>query len=370
MLLTIALALAYVEIKNSVLRKFFSAVVSEFWNEWELRTMVVSSQLLQLLLLCSGHIRRRYRGKCLTIFEAMVWSVYLLADWMATVVLSNILRGEATDQKNDLVLWISFILWHLGSPYNITAYTVEDNELWLRHLFGLLVQVGEAFYICIKFRSPITSLNFVATPIFIAGVLRYLERVFTLRSASKAQLRNCLISRRDTNGNAATIRASRVSCVVPSVTLFGEAELSHIILQPLLTQLPFGVDEEAHDDMVFTRSKSADEAFRLVGSELRFFHDLLYTKIPKRRSNKKLSFTLQIFGFLSVVSALVACTLINYQRLAAMRIRKTEYPDIAVTYSLLFELFFWKDMHFMLMLSRGPRKGTGRSFLKSGSTPG
>ncbi|KAH7565569.1 hypothetical protein JRO89_XS09G0228800 [Xanthoceras sorbifolium] len=35
----------------------------------------------------------------------------------------------------------------LGGPDTITAYALEDNELWLRHLLGLVVQVGVAFYV-------------------------------------------------------------------------------------------------------------------------------------------------------------------------------------------------------------------------------
>ncbi|KAG6438216.1 hypothetical protein SASPL_103153 [Salvia splendens] len=37
-----------------------------------------------------------------------------------------------------------FLLLHLGT---ITAYSLEDNELWLRHLVGMGIQTGLAFYI-------------------------------------------------------------------------------------------------------------------------------------------------------------------------------------------------------------------------------
>ncbi|KAL4628885.1 hypothetical protein ACB092_05G270000 [Castanea dentata] len=40
-----------------------------------------------------------------------------------------------------------FMLLHLGGPDTITAYAVQDNELWLRHLVGLVVQSGVALYI-------------------------------------------------------------------------------------------------------------------------------------------------------------------------------------------------------------------------------
>ncbi|OMO79996.1 hypothetical protein CCACVL1_13240 [Corchorus capsularis] len=349
MLFSIAIALIYVEIKNSVLRKFLSNVISEFWNEWELRATVVFSILLQYLLFYSGNKRRKYRGRWLPLVEITAWSTYLLADWMATLVLSNLLRGESIHKTNELVLWTAFILWQLGGPYNITAYTAEDNELWLRYIFAMLVQVGEAIFICVKFRSPIMSLNFVAAPIFIAGVLRYAERVWALRSASQKYLRNSLTSKKDTRDEAKIVRTGRVDYVIareylsgngviPQVTFLREAHLSSIIHQPLFSHLPFRVAQKFHEEMVFTKGKPADEAFRLVGTELHFFYDLLYTKIPINVSHHQLSFGLRIFSFLSAASALVALSLIYKRRLAAFEfdIRKTDYSDIAVTYLLLF----------------------------------
>ncbi|GFZ17719.1 transmembrane protein, putative [Actinidia rufa] len=39
-----------------------------------------------------------------------------------------------------MAFWAPFLLLHLGGPDTITAYSLEDNELWLRHLLGLVVQ--------------------------------------------------------------------------------------------------------------------------------------------------------------------------------------------------------------------------------------
>ncbi|CAD6227108.1 unnamed protein product [Miscanthus lutarioriparius] len=40
--------------------------------------------------------------------------------------------------------WTPFLLLHLGGPDTITAYSLEDNELWLRHLIGLLFELFSA----------------------------------------------------------------------------------------------------------------------------------------------------------------------------------------------------------------------------------
>ena len=82
-----------------------------------------------------------------------------MADGVATIalgVISNNL-GETTESigkdgslNDDIQLttfWAPFLLLHLGGPDTITTYSMEDNEVWLRHLFGLGVQTGVALYI-------------------------------------------------------------------------------------------------------------------------------------------------------------------------------------------------------------------------------
>ncbi|KAE8727241.1 putative magnesium transporter NIPA2 [Hibiscus syriacus] len=79
-----------------------------------------------------------------------------------------------------LVLWVPFLLWHLGSPANITAYSLEDNELWLRHFLGLVSNVG--------------------------GIIKYAERLVALRSASSEQLRDALYSEAERSCGSEMIR--------------------------------------------------------------------------------------------------------------------------------------------------------------------
>lgn len=278
--------------------------------------MVIFSLLLQICLVRCGKTRQNYRGKLLPIVEVTVWSVFLLSDWMANVVLSIFLKGEVRHK----VIWTSFIIWHLGGPYNIKAYTIEDNELWLRRGFGMLVHVGEAFYIFIKFQSPIKPLNFVAIPIFISGILRYMERVLVLRYASQKQLRDSSTSKQDTSEETTIVRTGRINYLMlkeylgsgnARIRFLREAHLSFLIHKPLFTQLPFRVSEEFHDDMVFTKRKSSEEAFRLVGAELQFFYDLLYTKISILVAHYRLSFCLRIFCLMSAAASLFAYAMVH-----------------------------------------------------------
>ncbi|TXG68349.1 hypothetical protein EZV62_003284 [Acer yangbiense] len=144
----------------------FSDKILELWNGWDIRVLVQLSLVLQIVLTIFG-ARRKFTTKIW--IRILVWSPYLSADALATVVLSKLASSEedssqksnnapppapspASSQKsfpsNDLrTFWAPFLLLHLGGPGTITAYSLEDNELWLRHFLGLIVQYGERTYV-------------------------------------------------------------------------------------------------------------------------------------------------------------------------------------------------------------------------------
>jgi hypothetical protein len=45
------------------------------------------------------------------------------------------------------VMWVPVLLLHLGGQDSITAYNIEDNELWSRHLLTAVSQVTVAIYV-------------------------------------------------------------------------------------------------------------------------------------------------------------------------------------------------------------------------------
>ncbi|XVF14995.1 hypothetical protein REPUB_Repub09cG0110500 [Reevesia pubescens] len=303
--------------------------------------MVAVSLILQLFLVISGHIRRKYIGKKLPCVAISVWLVYLSADWMATLVLTTLLRGDITLKNEFIVFWTPFLLWHLGSPHNITAYSLEDNELWLRHFFGLFFQVGEAIYIYARFRSTSNiALNAMAAPILLAGVIKYGERIWALRCASDKQLVNSFFSISDnkTNGGRKSIRTglSHIKInnlfankgTVPEVEFLRQAYLSYIVFKPLFIDLPFQLSREFQDNMVYMKCKSAEDAFKFVDIELSFVYDLLFTKNPLQYRNFKVSSIFRGFCFLSAICSLIAFTAV---------VGKHEYSliDITITYMLL-----------------------------------
>ncbi|KAA3460858.1 1-phosphatidylinositol 4,5-bisphosphate phosphodiesterase beta-1 [Gossypium australe] len=97
---------------------------------------------------------------------------------MATIVLSTLLKTHAGRQPRDklIAFWSPFVLWYLGDPYNITAYSLEDNAQWLRYFIGFVLQVGEHY--SSGARHP--ALIFIACPILMAGFVKYGQKIWAL----------------------------------------------------------------------------------------------------------------------------------------------------------------------------------------------
>ncbi|KAK4837981.1 hypothetical protein QYF36_010072 [Acer negundo] len=115
MIFPIVSSLIY-SIRRTVM-ELYSPSYRKLWKEWDLRAMVLLSLTLQILL--------------------------SILDSVATFAL-GILSSNITDMYGDntksidgntqlTAFWAPFLLLHLGGPDSITAYTLEDNELWLRH---------------------------------------------------------------------------------------------------------------------------------------------------------------------------------------------------------------------------------------------
>ncbi|KAJ6875995.1 hypothetical protein NC652_035382 [Populus alba x Populus x berolinensis] len=95
--------------------------VLNLWNNWEIRGMVLLSLLLQTILIIFGP-RKKTTGRIL--IRILVWSAYLSADVVATVVLGTLARskgdssGDVSEKANNSIqaFWAPFLLLHLGGP--------------------------------------------------------------------------------------------------------------------------------------------------------------------------------------------------------------------------------------------------------------
>ncbi|KAJ6967642.1 hypothetical protein NC653_035765 [Populus alba x Populus x berolinensis] len=179
----------------------------ELWNEWEFRSLILLSLFLQTLLVVIGNRRKYSSGIGLAWF---VWIAYLSADWVATLALGIASRSQGgletnpTNPTPNLIpsFWAPILLVHLGGPDTITAYALEDNEMWLRHILQLAIQTAAASYFLFIY---------LAIPVFVAGITKYGERILALWQASSKKFRASEIGR---NFN------SELSKKFPSVGLY------------------------------------------------------------------------------------------------------------------------------------------------------
>ncbi|KAA8526879.1 hypothetical protein F0562_008892 [Nyssa sinensis] len=122
----------------------------KLWDQWNVRIAVLISLIFQIVLIFSATSRKRTGSR---IVNLVIWSAYLLADWVAAFAVGLISNGQGNDcdklkLNEDLAaFWAPFLLLHLGGPDTITAFSLEDNELWLRHLLGLVIQLIAVAYV-------------------------------------------------------------------------------------------------------------------------------------------------------------------------------------------------------------------------------
>ncbi|KAK4407564.1 hypothetical protein Sango_0337400 [Sesamum angolense] len=165
--------------------------------------------------------------------------------------------------------WAQFFLQHLGGPDTITAYSLEDNELWLRHLVGLVIQTGLAFYILLVALPGSSWLPVLSILIFVAGLIKYGERLFALFASNSENFRDSMVTEPDPGPNYAkfmeefTLKKAEGFYVEAAECLFADAILSF---------------QDRDNSQHYFQNLSPEQAFDVVEVELGFVFDELYTK--------------------------------------------------------------------------------------------
>uniref|UniRef100_J3LVI7 DUF4220 domain-containing protein n=1 Tax=Oryza brachyantha TaxID=4533 RepID=J3LVI7_ORYBR len=164
----------------------------ELWNAWASQILVLLSLTLQVVLLIFAGIRRREAPAML---KFLLWLAYLLADSTAIYALGHLSIGGSAREHKLVAFWAPFLLLHLGGPDNITAYALQDNQLWTRHLQILVIQVLGAGYVLYKHMirsSESTVLLLANISMFIVGLVKYGERTWALKCSNFSNIRNAL----------------------------------------------------------------------------------------------------------------------------------------------------------------------------------
>ncbi|KAK3410729.1 hypothetical protein EUGRSUZ_J02754 [Eucalyptus grandis] len=291
----------------------------ELWQEWELRVLVLLSLTVQVLLIVLGR-HRKYRPNLW--LQALVWSLYLSADAIAIYALGKIatrfaqmrrdLSAAATTAGLDpdaqmIAFWTPFLLLHLGGPDTITAYSLEDNELWLRHLLRLVVQMVGTLLIFFQALTG-SDLSVLSLLIFVSSLIKYGERVYVLRAASSEQFRNSTLD--------PPLRCPRI--------------LEEYII------------EERDSSRSILKDKSFHVVFRVIEIELGLMYDLLYTKAMVFHHNRWGS-TLRSVSILLTVTVLVIFSMSDKDKYSKINIYVTflllSFALFLEIYSLFYLLF-------------------------------
>ena len=120
-----------------------------------------------------------------------MWFCYLMVDSVATIALGVIssknhnFGNNNPKVHNELTAFCApFMLLHLGSQDIITAFAIQDNQLWLRHFLALVVQSWVTFYI---FNTSLKGnwLSLLTIHMILVGFIKYIERIWVMQSANK-----------------------------------------------------------------------------------------------------------------------------------------------------------------------------------------
>jgi hypothetical protein len=180
-------------------------VIKNFYNKWNVQGFILCSLSLQTILILFAPFRKR-TGNVMVIW--LIWSAYLMADWAANFAVGLISNSQDNSLKPDrediLAFWAPFLLLHLGGPDTITAFALEDNALWLRHLVGLVTQVSAAVLVFSQ-SLPENNLWVPTVLLFAAGTIKYGERTRALFLANLNRFRESMLKAPDPGPNYAKL---------------------------------------------------------------------------------------------------------------------------------------------------------------------
>ncbi|CAL4892417.1 unnamed protein product [Urochloa decumbens] len=256
--------------------------VVHLWKEWGLHVLVLLSFTLQVMLLVLAEIRRRIDSGVL---RAFVWSAYMLADSVAIYAIGHLSVTSQAAEHQVMALWAPLLLVHLGGQDNITAYALEDNRLWLRHLQTLAVQATGAAYVLYvsllqepalvggggSWRQP-GWLRCAAALLLAVGIAKYGERVWALiRANSSPSGKTYRIAESNSITDCGTKEVSETDTECLWQLAHGMLNVAKDLLQaprPLVTVDMLGHKEELRGDVMC----------KVAEIQLPLMHDVLFSK--------------------------------------------------------------------------------------------
>ncbi|XP_047061091.1 uncharacterized protein LOC124667903 [Lolium rigidum] len=260
--------------------------LAQIWRDWEIQLLVLLSFTLQVFLLAFARIRRR---KGSAVLRILLWLAYLMSESDSTAIytlghLSLRTRNSGSSEKNYLMaFWAPFPLLHLGGPDTITAYALEDNQLWLRHLLTLAMQVLGAAYVLYQLYVPSTGGSLVMAAsvlMFVTGLIKYGERTWALKCANIDSIRKSLdigVCDPDSDGRRRPYDGRGRRELDAEEVLLGAHYTFNVCKSLFADSLTTSVPE--HDAMNRGIELNGGKyMYELIEMQLSLMYDILYTK--------------------------------------------------------------------------------------------
>nr|CAB3474534.1 unnamed protein product [Digitaria exilis] len=317
------------------------------WNEWEIRMLVLTSLALQVFLLFFAGIRKRNVSAVLSL---LLWLAYLLADSIAIYALGYLSQTRVPKGVDPHLFikrthpiqafWAPFLLLHLGGQDTITAFSIEDNELWKRHLLSLLTQVvALAVYVFTK-SHPGADILAPAVLMFMSGIVKYGERTWALKCASMNNLRSGMVTTPDPGPNYAKFMeeyrftreaglqaeivieqerraaaavtvglvAEEESQSVPYTAVIADASRFFVIFKRLFVDLILSFLERTRSQATFLRL-TPEQGYKIIEIELSLMYDTLHSKAAVIHT-----WYGRLLRCLTLLSTSTACLLFNVHK--------------------------------------------------------
>lgn len=325
------------EIFKELLPGQISQKLNYLWSYWGIELLVLANFVFQVILTFNGCRRRHTPGYKLSL---TVWLSYLLAAKIATVVLGKLTTIDiGRDMRNThtqvQALLAPLMFMQIGNPDTITAYSIEDNQLGVRQVFSMVIQVAIMIYILVRSWTD-SKTSFLYLPMSLAGIIKYGETSWALKSALNGNFGFTIADFFKYHEVARLFdKLPQGEHELPQARLILRAYYRFCCLKPHLENWLYYPPTDCDDQKLYIEDCGYEDVFRITDCELGFMYDALYTKAPVVYTRKGL--ILRFISLLSLIATLAGfCVLFKDAFVFNISVGFVQYVLIA---SVIIEIY-------------------------------
>ncbi|OWM67801.1 hypothetical protein CDL15_Pgr010739 [Punica granatum] len=265
--------------------------VITIWYSSSIPFLVILSLSLQVFLVLLAPFRRKTGNQA---FHSLIWSAYLLATWVPTFTTGLILKSVRASKgisgtsvsarrldDDILALWAPTLLRCLGGSFTIKAFSLQDNELWTRHVAVFIIQLATVFY-AFLFTLPNNKLLVPTIFSLLGGSISYGYRVFSMYSASLDKYREGIVTSRQVEGNTEKLLDVLSEQRKEPLGYFFKLDVAYHyfqIFKGLIVNLEYKPLEKKQKQIVevFRDNISSEDAFQVMLHELHYMYQVFFT---------------------------------------------------------------------------------------------